>query len=352
MRADRLLSIMLLLHARRRMTAQELAGHLEVSERTIYRDIDALSAAGVPIYTQSGTNGGVFLDEHYRISLTGLSRAQALSLFVSSDAGPLGDLGLANAVEDTLLKLFAALPDIHRQEVERLRKRIYIDPANWFQLVEPQPFFELLQQAIWDDRQLTIHYRTVEHGDVEQTIDAYALVAKANIWYLVGRKPNSDMRNYRISRFHSVTLLDTHFERDPDFDLAAYWKASCEAFETRSTLMFPPYPTTLRVHTDAFWYFPGYLEGRYRQIEPPDEHGWAMLQVVFTSLDDARMRLLGLGAGVEVVEPVELRDKVIATAEAVVEFYANKLSAISRQPSEASARTVPLQDDMRGRELV
>jgi predicted DNA-binding transcriptional regulator YafY len=328
MRADRLLSMMLLLHARKRMTAQELAERLEVSERTIYRDIDALSAAGIPIYTQSGTNGGVFLDEHYRISLTGLSRAQALSLFVSSDAGPLGDLGLADAVENTLLKLFAALPAMHRQEVERLRQRIYIDPANWFQLVEPQPFFELLQQAVWDDHQLKIYYQTVEHGDVEQIIDAYALVAKANIWYLVGRKPSHDMRNYRISRFHSIELLDTHFERDPHFDVAAYWKASCEAFETRSALKFPPYTVTLRVHTHALWFFPGYMEGRYRPLSAPDERGWATYQVVFMSLDDARMRLLGLGTGVEVLEPVELRADVRATAEAIVDVYAKKENVV------------------------
>src|SRR5689334_12127743 len=150
MRADRLLSLMLLLHARGRMTAQQLADQLEVSERTIYRDIEALCTAGIPLYTQSGTSGGVFLEESYRVSLTGLSRAQVQSLFISGEARPLGDLGLGKALDDTLLKLFAALPSIHRDEVKRLRQRFYIDPANWFQIVEATSFFPALQQAVWE----------------------------------------------------------------------------------------------------------------------------------------------------------------------------------------------------------
>src|SRR5262245_10995030 len=127
MRADRLISLMLVLHSKGRMTAQKLAEHLEVSERTIYRDVDALSTAGVPVYVQPGVNGGIVLDENYRISLTGLSRAEVQALFVSSNAGPLADLGMDKAVEDTLLKLFAALPSAHQAEVERLRSRFYVD---------------------------------------------------------------------------------------------------------------------------------------------------------------------------------------------------------------------------------
>ncbi|MBZ0287993.1 MAG: HTH domain-containing protein, partial [Anaerolineae bacterium] len=162
MRADRLISLMLLLHARGRMTAQTLAQQLEVSERTIYRDVDALGAAGVPIYVQPGVNGGIFLDEHYRISLTGLTRAEVQSLFVSSSTPPLADLGLDNAVQATLLKLFAALPLPHQAEVERLRSRFHIDPANWFQVIEPSDTFPLLQQAVWEDRAVSIRYQVVE----------------------------------------------------------------------------------------------------------------------------------------------------------------------------------------------
>ncbi|MCG8351085.1 MAG: YafY family transcriptional regulator [Chloroflexales bacterium] len=321
MRADRLLAMMLVLQARGRMTAQELAANLEVSERTIYRDIEALSAAGAPIYTQSGANGGVFLDEHYRISLTGLSRAQVLSLFISSDAGPLEDLGLANAVEETLLKLFAALPSMHRHEVERLRQRFYIDPANWFQMVEAPPFLDTLQQALWEDRRLRVSYQTVDHGEIERTIEPYGLVAKANIWYLAAKHPGDEMHTYRVSRFQQMSLMDTCFHREPNFDLIAYWKKSCAAFEEKMRETFPPYPATVHVHPDALWYFPSFMSDRYEQIGLPDAAGWVTLQVSYESMGDAQMRVLGLGASIAVLEPVELRDRVLETARAIVAFH-------------------------------
>src|SRR5262245_7315559 len=196
MRADRLISLMLLLNARGRMTAQTLANQLEVSERTIYRDVDALGAAGIPIYVQPGVNGGIFLDENYRVSLTGLTRAEVQALFVSSNARPLADLGLNGAVEAKLLKLFAALPSTHQAEVERLRGRIYIDPANWFQNAEPSDLLPILQQAVWEDRALSIQYQVVEGDWFEGVVNAYGLVAKANIWYLVAEKSPGEFRNY------------------------------------------------------------------------------------------------------------------------------------------------------------
>jgi predicted DNA-binding transcriptional regulator YafY len=321
MRADRLLSLILLLHARGRMTAEDLAQHLEVSERTIYRDLDALSTAGIPVYTQSGTNGGVFLDENYRLSLTGLSRSEVRSLFVSNDVGPLKDLGLGKAVEDTLLKIFAALPNAHRSEVEQMRQRFHIDPANWFQIVEPTPFLTLLQQAVWEDRQVHITYRPVEGGIGERIIDAYALVAKANIWYLVGKKPEGEMHNYRVVRFKEVNVLESRFVREPHFDLAAYWKESCEKFERASMEATPPYHTLLRVHPSTQWYFPGYMEGRYQQIGTPDADGWQTLRVTFTDRAEARSRLLGLGTNVMVIEPQDLQDTILETARAILDFH-------------------------------
>jgi predicted DNA-binding transcriptional regulator YafY len=321
MRADRLISLMLLLHARGRMTAQTLAHQLEVSERTIYRDVDALGAAGIPIYVQPGVNGGIFLDEHYRISLTGLSRAEVQSLFVSSKGSPLADLGLDSAVEATLLKLFAALPSAHQAEVDRLRSRFYIDPANWFQIVEPSALFPLLQQAVWEDRAVSIRYQVVEGEWFEGVVNPYALVAKANIWYLVAEKMPGEFRNYRIGRIKTAELADTHFTRRVDFDLPAYWEESCRQFQRRSVEQFPPYHATLRVHPKAFWYFPGYLEGNYQQLGEPDPDGWVSLRVKFESLGDARMRVLGLGTGVDVVEPAELREAVLEIARAIITAY-------------------------------
>ncbi|MEQ8675623.1 MAG: WYL domain-containing protein [Aggregatilineales bacterium] len=318
MRAGRLLSLMLLLQARGRMTAAELSQTLEVSERTIYRDIDALSGAGVPVYTQSGTNGGIFLDEHYRVSLTGLSRAETLSLFISSDAGPLHDIGLADAVEESLLKLFAALPDMHRDAVTQMRQRLYIDPAGWFQRADTAECLPLLQQAVWEDRKISAIYQPVEGESHPRTLDAIALVAKANVWYLIGRKANGDLRNYRVRRLKQVALIDGHFQRDPAFDLEAYWKDSCEQFLRQSSLDNPPYYVRLRVHPDGFWFFPGFMEERYEQIAPADADGWTELRVRFESFWDAHARLIGLGTWVNVLDSPALIDAILNTARAIL----------------------------------
>jgi predicted DNA-binding transcriptional regulator YafY len=319
MRADRLLSLMLVLGAQGRLTAQQLAQRLEVSERTIYRDIDALSAAGIPVYTQTGVNGGVFLDENYRISLTGFSRTELQSLFVATDAGPLADLGLAK--EESLLKLFAALPAIQRHEVERVRGRFFIDPTNWFQIVETTSVLPVLQQAVWEDRIIQVTYQPVEGSVGERLLEAHALVAKANIWYLVGRKPGGSLRNFRVSRFEQVALTDEHFQRDQNFDLPTYWKATCEQFEQISKEHSPPYVVLLRVHPRMFWYFPGYMEGRYEKVGAPDGEGWITVRVVFDSLDHARTQVLGFGTNAETLEPAELSETVIETAAAILKFH-------------------------------
>jgi predicted DNA-binding transcriptional regulator YafY len=322
MRADRLLSLMFMLGSGERLTAQALAERLEVSERTVYRDVDALSSVGVPVYTQPGANGGIFLDENYRISLGGFSRADLQSLFVSADAGPLSDLGLVK--EDTLLKLFVALPAIQRHEVERVQQRFFIDPTNWFQLVEASSDFAVLQQAVWEDRVIQVTYQPVEGAVGERELEAYALVAKANIWYLVGRKPGGEMRNFRVSRFESVTLTDTTFARDASLDLPAYWKASCEQFERVSKGNTKPYMAILRVHPRMFWYFPGWMNGRYEKLGTPDAEGWITVRAVYDSMEQARTQVLGFGTYAEALDPPELSASVIETAEAILKWHAER----------------------------
>jgi predicted DNA-binding transcriptional regulator YafY len=312
---------MLVLQSRGRMTASDLAERLEVSERTVYRDLDALSAAGVPIYAQPGTNGGIFLDEDYRISLTGLSRQELTSLFVSSDAGPLKDIGLDRAVEESLLKLLAALPSVQRREVERMRQRLYVDPADWFQKVEPVPFLPLLQQAVWEDRIVEAVYQRAEMERASYTLEAHALVAKANIWYLVGKVTGREMHTYRVARFEEVSLTDARFERTPDFDLEAFWKASCREYEEEMKQKYPAYTATVRVHTEALWlFYAGLMADRYEQIGGPDEESWVTLRAVYPSIENAVMKVLGLGPYIRVVEPETLRRWVIETARAVLIF--------------------------------
>ena len=186
MRADRLLSILMYLQARGRMTAYELAEELEVSERTIYRDLEALHAAGVPVLAERGPGGGCQLPEEYKVSLTGLTENEVRGLFLSPVSGPLADLGMGKALEAAMLKLSAALPSTHRRDVERMRQRVLVDTAQWFRPSEPVPYLPLLQEAVWQDRTLRFTYRRADGVHVKRTLDPYALVAKSSIWYLVG----------------------------------------------------------------------------------------------------------------------------------------------------------------------
>lgn len=321
MRADRLLSMVLILQTRGRVTAQEMAAKLEVSERTVYRDIDALSIAGIPIYTQPGNSGGIFLDENYRISLTGLSRDQVLSLFASKEAGPLADLGLASAARDSLLKLYHTLPTPHQQEVEQLRQRLHIDPAGWFNAGNNAAHLHHLQAAVWQDRQVEIDYQAVGYPQKTTIVDAYALVSKADRWYLVGRKANGDYRTYRLSRITRAAVLGQGFDRDTVFDLATYWQQSRQQFQQQMEAHFPPYPVTLRVQSDMFWYLGSFLEGRFEIMGEADSAGWMPIRIVFGGAHEAQLHTIGMGTKVVVIEPLELRQAVCDVAQAIADHY-------------------------------
>lgn len=320
MRADRLLSILLLLQSKGRLTAAQLAGTLGVSERTIYRDLDALNAAGVPVYTERGPNGGCALVEGYRTSLTGLTEAEVRTLFVAGVSRPLADLGLGQAVEDAMLKLLAALPSVRRDEAQRVRQRILLDAAGWFRPEEPVPFLPALQQAVWDDRKIDLVYRRSDGQQVERRVDAYGLVAKASIWYLVGVEEDR-VRVYRVSRVQDATVLDERFERPPDFDLATYWASWSAQFEASRA----SYPVRLRLAPALLPMLPHIFgEGIHATIAeagPPDGDGWLTLSLTFETLSIARTHVLGFGALAEVLDPPELRESVIDTARRIVAFY-------------------------------
>src|SRR5262245_7324827 len=209
MRADRLLSLVMLLQTRGKMTTAVLAHELNVSRRTILRDIDALSYAGIPIYADGGHGGGVTLDENYRLSLTGLNESEVRTLFIASNDKLLKDVGLDQAAESTLLKLFAALPALHQPSVDEIRQRIHIDPLWWWHDFQPMPFWDELQQVVYEDRCIHVVYETYNGQVDERLMEPYSLVAKASLWYLIAKR-DGELRMYRVSRFHSVELLDTH----------------------------------------------------------------------------------------------------------------------------------------------
>lgn len=245
MRADRLLSILLLLQTKGRMTARELAEQLEVSERTIYRDLDALSSAGIPIYTECGPGGGAALVDGYQTRLTGLTEAEVRVLFLLNAASPLVDLGLGNVLDDALLKLSAALPPSSRPTIEQVRQRFHMDAAWWHHTDDVTPHLDTIQKALWHDVVLHLTYGEEDGLQSEQRVEPYGLVAKARVWYLVGTM-QGQMRVWRVSRIQSVTMLDERFNRPEDFDLSAYWTAWCEQRESSH----PDYAVPLRIAPD------------------------------------------------------------------------------------------------------
>lgn len=327
MRADRLLSLLMLLQTRGQMSAQELADELEVSERTIYRDIVALSTSGVPVYASRGPGGGVRLIEEYRTTLTGLTPEETRALFMMSIPAPLLQLGMGEKFKGALLKLSASLPDTRRADEARTRQRIHLDSSWWFQSEQEIPCLQAIEQALWQDRYLRIKVRWEVFNTVfEQDAEPYGLVAKANVWYLVyGRGGNPHVT--RVSQIVEADVLPDVFIRPPDFDLQAFWEAWCAEYESQ-----PPFCARVRVAPEALPLLAEYVGDRARvelaQTRLPDADGWVTLDLPFESFVAARTCLLGLGRAVEVLEPESLRKSLIDFAEQIVGFYKNRRKSV------------------------
>ncbi len=323
MRADRLLSIMLMLQTYRRMTAHDLADRLEVSERTIHRDMEALSVAGVPVVAERGAGGGWSLLGEYRTNLTGLNEAEIQALFLARSPRLLDDLGLGKAAEAAFIKLFATVPPSTRRDAESARERIYVDVTGWNRSEESVPLLPLLQEAIWRERAVRFKYQRGDECEVERVVDPLGLVAKGSVWYLVAAI-DGDIRNYRVSRVIEAEVTDQTFVRPEAFDLVEHWRQSAVEFKSR----FPRYPVTARVHPEAVNRL--YIIGRFSRVErvdPPDEDGWRQVSICFQFEDDACECLLGFGDQIEVLDPHELRQKLFDRAGRVVEFYSRRLTA-------------------------
>lgn len=317
MRAERLISLLMLLQTRGRMSARELADELGVTMRTIYRDIDALCASGVPIYAEHGRGGGYALVDSYRTSLTGLTEHEIRALFTLNVPAPLAQLGLSHELKNALLKLSAAIPTIRRDDESRVRQRIHLDAVWWYQGQEPVPHLETLHQAVWQDRQIQIAYRfeISIQPTFEWKLAPYGLVAKAGIWYLVAAR-NDHFRAYRVSRISQAQLTDRQFVRDSDFDLAVFWRSWCQQYEANRHR----YPVKVRVSPDLFKVLPRYF-GDQLQTESCDAAGWYILTLPFDSFESARERILGFGRAIEIIEPEALRNSVLDFAQQIVDFY-------------------------------
>lgn len=318
MRADRLLSIVLLLQAHHQMTSRDLASRLEVSERTIHRDMDALSGAGIPVVAARGSGGGWSLLGEYRTDLTGLTETEIQSLFVTKPAKLLADLRLEKAADGALLKLLACLPATFRQGVDRARQRIHVDVSGWSRREEAVPFLPILQEALWLERYVQITYERGEHGEqVQRVIAPFGLVAKGSVWYLVGAV-DGHVRSYRVSRIAHAEILNERTVVPEDFDLAQYWEQSSSAFKAN----VPNFVATFWV-SPAIWqrlWFAGRF-ARVTETEEVDSRGWRKAVIGFDVEEMACEYAVSFGPYLEVIEPASLREKVITMVQATLEFY-------------------------------
>ena len=320
MRADRLLSMLMLLQTRGRLTARQLAIELEVSERTIYRDVTALNASGIPIYTEGGPGGGISLVESYQTDLTGLRPEEAQALSMLNIPEPLVRLGVGQELKAALLKLSAAVPPSVREKQAQARHRIHLDAAWWFQPEEPTPHLQTIQQAVWQDRLLQITYRGDFNAISEQIVAPYGLVAKASIWYLVFSRERH-IRARRVSRIVSAAMLPQSFERPADFDLAAFWQKWCADYENDR----PRYEVRALVSPSLAARLPRLLQENQPDVlnAPPaaQRDGWQAMTLTFENFETARTRILGFGGAIEVLEPLALRRSVADYARQIQALY-------------------------------
>jgi predicted DNA-binding transcriptional regulator YafY len=324
MRADRLISILLLLQVHRQMTARDLARRLEVSERTIHRDMEALCNAGIPVVSERGVGGGWGLMERYRTDLTGLNREEIQALFLAKPSRLLNDLGLARASDAATIKLLAALPSNSRAAADDARQLIHIDTSGWSRPEESIACLSTIQEAIWQGRRMRIAYaRGYDCDEVERVVDPLGMVAKGSVWYLVAGVEGS-IRSYRVSRLTAASLLDESCVRPAGFDLARHWEESMASFKEK----LPRYYATLLAKPDVVprMYYAGRF-ARVEQVEAPLPDGRVKVKMRFQFEEEACEFVLGLGTDVEIVEPWSLRDVVLSQAREVVAFYDQALSA-------------------------
>jgi predicted DNA-binding transcriptional regulator YafY len=322
-RAARLVQLLLLLQTRGQVSAPELARELEVSVRTVYRDLEALSAAGVPVYSEPGRHGGARLVDGYRTRLTGLTTDEADAVLLTGLPDAAAELGLGTVLAAAQLKVLAALPPELRSRATRVRERFHLDAPGWFKRTEDLPHLATVADALWADRRIEVRYARRDE-EVDRTLDPLGLVLKAGVWYLVARPDGaSDARTYRVSRIVDARCLDDGFARPDGFDLAGHWSESSDAFE-RSVRTVEVVALIerhdlphLRRHLDFAW---DDLEAVADSL-PVHPDGRVEVRFATEEVHIAHHELLSMGEAIEVLEPSELRESMAATAKAMAARY-------------------------------
>ncbi len=313
MKSDRLLSALLLLQAHGRLTGRVLSERLEVSARTVHRDMEALSAAGVPVYALRGARGGWQLDEDWRTQVPGLDEAELRALLMAQPR-VIGDRRLAAAAERALGKLMAALPASLRERAASIRQRLHVDTSGWRGTTESLSALPIVQEAVSRDRKLAIRYRSAGHEPAWRTVEPLGLVAKGLTWYLVAGT-SEGFRTYRVSRIQEARLLEEPVKRPAGFDLAAHWKVSTEELQKG----WRRYEATLRLDPGAAASLERWGPAASVADAAASDDGWVTRRFHFEDEEQARFFVLGHGPRAEVVEPARLRERVAADLAAALE---------------------------------
>jgi predicted DNA-binding transcriptional regulator YafY len=316
MKSGRLLEMLLLLQARGRVTAAELAERLEVSPRTVYRDAAALSSAGVPIYTERGRAGGIRLLPGYRTDVTGLTQDEARALFVLTTGGAQEDLGLGTAARSAILKVMRAVPEPFRPAATATSQRILVDPAGWMRPPDPVGRLGVLQAAVFTDRRVRLRYRSSgQRAASERVVDPYGLVCKAGIWYLVADQ-DAEPRLFRVSRVVSAIVGEEPVRRRDGMELADVWASLRREVEERPT----PLEVVVRVRREWLDLF-GRMNTAHLEGPLPAAAGeWTQVRLRYPEVRAARP-LLSFGATVEVLSPESVRADLAEVAAEVVASY-------------------------------
>lgn len=324
MRASRLLSLLMLLQTRGRLSAQALSEALEVSVRTIHRDVDELSAAGVPIWADRGRLGGFQLQPGWRTKVDGLTAPEAQAMFLGGLPGPASELGLGEAMASAQLKLLAALPDGWREDARRVSARFHLDPIDWYRGPSATDHLPAIAQAVWRENRVAMRYESWK-GEVSRRVDPLGLVLKAGIWYLAAQVANDKrgVRTYRLSNILELEVTAEPFERPADFDLAAWWLASTRRFEKElavDTAQLRVSPAGMKALHELG---AAVAQAAEASASAPDETGWRRVTIPIESVAHAAAQVLRLGAQAEVLKPVALRRELLERVGAIAALYAD-----------------------------
>ena len=326
MRTNRLLSILTTLQVHGRVTAHDLAERFGVSRRTIYRDVEELSASGVPVYAEHGPGGGFQLLEGYRTRLTGLSTSEAEALMLVGLSGPAAALGMSEQAASVRLKLLAALPSESTDAALRVGERFHLDPLDWYRRAPTPGFLEIVSKAVWQARRLSVEYRSWS-AVLHRILDPLGLVQKAGAWYLVARS-SKGIRTYRVDKLRDALILDQGFERPRRFDLARHWVDEVSRFEAS----LRRHTATLRVAPSALSRIDALGADISEAIDaaPPHADGWRTAQVPIESIDHAAALLLGFADEIVAIAPAALGRLIAKRAARVVALYRGSGSNRSR----------------------